>query len=48
VTTEILPLEPTIERVRELYRQYHRAAEQAINIFTCAGVTRPLPDSDNM
>ncbi len=36
VTTEIFPLAATIERVRDLYREHHRTAEQAARTFTCA------------
>jgi len=36
VTTDILPLATTIERVRDLYRAHHRTTEQAARTFTCA------------
>ncbi len=36
VTTEIFPLAATIDRVRELFRDHHRTADQAARAFTCA------------
>jgi MoaA/NifB/PqqE/SkfB family radical SAM enzyme len=36
VSTDIFPLAATIDRVRDLYRQHHRSADQAARTFTCA------------